>query len=91
MTIDNVTKELLIIMNFDDLLSLPSMKILRERFRELAVQRHPDKGGSNEAFKELFKAYEILGNLITADNSEENNDEEEREASKGSEKKTGKK
>ena len=56
------------------------MKSLREKFRQLAVQRHPDKGGSDEAFKELFKAYEILGNMINSNKTQDKEDEEEMEA-----------
>ena len=80
MNSDKRIKELLIVMDFKDLRILPSMKILRERFRHLAVQRHPDKGGTDEAFKELFKAYEILGNLITSRKTQDKEDEEEMEA-----------
>lgn len=34
-----------------------SLDLLEQRYRLLASQRHPDKGGSNEAFSELGTAY----------------------------------
>ena len=58
------TRNLLLIMGFEETKSLPTMKCLRQKFIKLAVERHPDKGGSDEKFKELYEAYEILGKLI---------------------------
>jgi hypothetical protein len=34
-----------------------SLDLLEQRYRLLASKRHPDKGGSNEAFAELGEAY----------------------------------
>jgi len=44
-------------------LNLPrtaSKKAIRKAYRALARQRHPDTGGSIEAFAELKLAYEVL-------------------------------
>lgn len=43
------------VMNFTS--ELVSLDLLEQRYRLLASQRHPDKGGSNEAFSELGAAY----------------------------------
>ena len=34
---------------------------VKKAYRKLAVKHHPDKGGDPEKFKEISKAYEILG------------------------------
>jgi DnaJ-class molecular chaperone len=34
-------------------------------YRKLALQHHPDKGGSEAKFKELVEAYEILSDPVT--------------------------
>lgn len=36
------------------------MTRLNLRYRKLAMQHHPDKGGDEEEFKLITKAYEIL-------------------------------
>lgn len=42
--------------------SLPSQEVVRSAYRKLALQAHPDKGGSKSAFQELQNAYEaVLG------------------------------
>ena len=56
-------RNLMEILGYQELSKLPTMKSLRQHFRKLAVERHPDKGGTNEKFKELYKAYETLGNI----------------------------
>lgn len=33
---------------------------IKKRFRRLALEHHPDKGGSKECFQEISNAYEIL-------------------------------
>jgi hypothetical protein len=38
--------------------STPSADQLKQRYRELASSRHPDKGGSNQAMAELNASYE---------------------------------
>lgn len=35
---------------------------IKQAFRKLAIENHPDKGGSTEKFQEIQEAYEILGN-----------------------------
>lgn len=34
---------------------------IKKAYRKMAMQHHPDKGGDPEKFKEISKAYEILG------------------------------
>lgn len=43
-------------------------KDIRKRYRELSKTMHPDKGGDEEMFKELTKAYKAL----TDDEAREN-------------------
>ena len=80
MIVNEETKKLLVVMGFEDENTLPTMKTLRERFRKLAIEKHPDKGGSNEQFKELYSAYEILGKLIASQMTHDEEDSEELEA-----------
>eukprot|EP00930_Biecheleria_cincta_P034451 TRINITY_DN23812_c0_g1_i1.p1 TRINITY_DN23812_c0_g1~~TRINITY_DN23812_c0_g1_i1.p1 ORF type:complete len:539 (+),score=104.27 TRINITY_DN23812_c0_g1_i1:70-1686(+) len=40
--------------------SLPSQDVVRGAYRKLALQAHPDKGGSKSAFQELQNAYEAV-------------------------------
>lgn len=35
---------------------------IKQAFRKLAIENHPDKGGEKEKFQEIQEAYEILGN-----------------------------
>ena len=44
------------------------------------LERHPDKGGSDEDFKRLYAAYETIGNAIDENNTDIVLDEEETEA-----------
>lgn len=39
---------------------LDSEDAIRSRYRELALQRHPDRGGSEDAMRELNAAYERI-------------------------------
>ena len=73
-------RNLMEILGYQELSKLPTMKSLRQHFRKLAVERHPDKGGTNEKFKELYKAYDTLGNIIASQTTEEEEDTEEIEA-----------
>jgi DnaJ family protein A protein 2 len=34
---------------------------IKKAYRKLAVKHHPDKGGDPDTFKEISKAYDILG------------------------------
>ena len=77
---DQNMREMLNTLGFLDLETLPSMKQLREHFRKLTIQRHPDKGGINEEFKELCKAFETIGKMIEEEDSLDEEDEEEKEA-----------
>ena len=47
----------LTVMDFE---ALPNLAELRRRYRELASRCHPDKGGSEEAFVDLQRAYEQI-------------------------------
>ena len=38
--------------------------ILKQKYKELALIKHPNKGGSNAEFQELGKAYEFLKEII---------------------------
>ena len=80
MKINEETQKLLEILGFSDINELPTMKKLRANFIKLAIEKHPDKGGNNEDFKELYKAYKTLGNLITSEEISEESDNEEIEA-----------
>ena len=44
-------------------------------------RKHPDKGGNNEEFKELYSAYDMIGKLIESEASD-TSDQEEDEARK---------
>lgn len=49
---ENMIKEALKYMNFDN---IPSMKELNSRYRKLAFIKHPDKNGNSIAAKEDFQ------------------------------------
>jgi molecular chaperone DnaJ len=52
-------------MNYYDILGVnknASQDEIKKAFRKKAVEHHPDKGGSEEKFKEVSEAYEILSN-----------------------------
>lgn len=44
--------------------SLPNQEVVRGAYRKLALQAHPDKGGSKSAFQELQNAYEAVLSAI---------------------------
>jgi DnaJ family protein A protein 2 len=51
--------------NYYDILGVSkdaSKDEIKKVFRKLAMENHPDKGGSKEKFQEIQEAYEILGN-----------------------------
>ena len=58
------------------------MTKLIKSFIRLAVEKHPDKGGNEEEFKELYNAYETLGKLIEKSTDGGEEDKEEAEARK---------
>src|SRR4051812_35490269 len=35
---------------------------IQDRYKELSLQNHSDKGGDGEQFKKIVNAYEVLGN-----------------------------
>jgi len=48
---------------FYDILGVPkeaSESDIKKAFRKLAIKHHPDKGGDEEKFKEITRAYEVL-------------------------------
>jgi len=51
--------------NYYDILGVSknaSKEEIKQAFRKLAIENHPDKGGQKEKFQEIQEAYEILGN-----------------------------
>ena len=49
--------------NYYDILGVPrnaSDKDLKDAFKKKAMQYHPDRGGSEEQFKKLNEAYDVL-------------------------------
>ena len=76
MELSQEVKKMLTVMGFDNTETLPTMMNLRKTFIKLAVEKHPDKGGNEDDFKELYQAYEFLGNLISNSDAEEENIEE---------------
>jgi len=43
---------------------------LKKKYRELALEHHPDKGGDPERFKEIANSYEILKKITPVDCSQ---------------------
>ena len=62
------------VLGFD---AVPKMKELRENFLKLCLERHPDKGGSDDSFKVLLEAKETLSKYIQNNVPEDDSDEEE--------------
>ncbi|KAG7340571.1 heat shock protein DnaJ domain protein [Nitzschia inconspicua] len=51
--------------SYYDILGVPKTageKEIKKAYRKLAIQHHPDKGGNEETFKEISKAYQTLSN-----------------------------
>ena len=82
MKLSEEIKKMMLIMGFENQESLPSMTDLRKTFIKLAVEKHPDKGGSEEEFKEMYSAYEMLGKIITSNSDGGDDSSEEAEAKK---------
>ena len=57
-----------------------TIKYVTLHYKRVAKEKHPDKGGTNEAFKELIGAYEAVGKLNDEKQPEESDDKEEKEA-----------
>jgi curved DNA-binding protein CbpA len=43
---------------------------LKKRYHELALEHHPDRGGQEEAFKNINNAYELLSKITPVDCSQ---------------------
>jgi DnaJ homolog subfamily B member 4 len=51
--------------SYYDILGVPKTatdKEIKKAYRKLAIQHHPDKGGNEDTFKEISKAYQTLSN-----------------------------
>jgi DnaJ-class molecular chaperone with C-terminal Zn finger domain len=44
---------------------LPSASALRERYRQLAMKHHPDKGGDTAKMQEIQGAYDLLAGVVS--------------------------
>ena len=44
--------------------NVETMEELKERFRELVKENHPDRGGDREKMKQINEEYELLFNNI---------------------------
>ena len=56
--------------SYYEILGVPksaSSKDIKKAYRKLALKHHPDKGGDEEVFKEISKAYEVLGDEVQRD------------------------
>ena len=60
-----------------DFKDVPLMKELCVRFLQLCIKCHPDKGGSDDKFKELTEAIEIVSKYIEENKEINAKDEEE--------------
>jgi molecular chaperone DnaJ len=61
--------EALHIFGFPETIQNPDLKELTRRFRKLAREKHPDKGGDSEEFLRIKKAYDILKGDENPDNN----------------------
>jgi DnaJ-class molecular chaperone len=52
---------------------------IKKSYRKLALQHHPDRGGDEQKFKEIQKAYEVLSDSEKKRNYDQFGDEEGRE------------
>jgi curved DNA-binding protein CbpA len=48
---------------------------VKKRYRELALEHHPDRGGDPERFKEIASSYEVLMKVTPVDCSQHENRE----------------
>lgn len=55
------TEQALVELGFSD---VPSKAQLKQRYKKLSSQYHPDKGGNNQAFIQLQQAYQIIKLLV---------------------------
>ena len=75
-----IIEEALSFMNFD---KIPSMKELNKRYRQLALQMHPDKNNSTkeatEKYQNLLNCYRTIGEKILEESTETNEDTNDEE------------
>ena len=46
---------------------LPKLEIIKKRFRDLALKKHSDKGGQDEEFVPVLKAYKAIIDFFNSD------------------------
>lgn len=56
--------------------NITTIEELKKKFKQLAMELHPDHGGSAEEFKSMYSEYEKLIPLMNTANGEKMNEEE---------------
>ena len=73
--VDPELRNVLQVLGFFDLTSVPKMKDVVKMFRKMALKKHPDKpGGSTEEFQILQEAFLKVGSHIESQQNENVND-----------------